>query len=214
MRHWAVGFWNKRACPPSVRWACRRRSGRPTIPTARSTSCRSHWTAAPRFGALALTGVTYGGIGERSGLPPTAKELDNVARVIEAAARIAKGHGLLFGIEPVNRYETHLINTATQGVAMIERVGVDNLFLHLDTYHMNIEEKGQANGILAAREHPALHPPVGIRPRHAGRGDLRLGRDFCRLGRHRVRGRAGNGKLRQHASGNRPWPVGLAARGG
>jgi D-psicose/D-tagatose/L-ribulose 3-epimerase len=105
------------------------------------------------LGALALTGVTYGGIGERSGLPPTARELDNVARVIEAAARIAKGHGLSFGVEPVNRYETHLINTAAQGVAMIERVGAENLFLHLDTYHMNIEEKGQANGILTAREH-------------------------------------------------------------
>lgn len=105
------------------------------------------------LGATALTGVTYGGIGERSGLPPSYRELDNVARVIEAAARIAKGYGLLFGIEPVNRYESHLINTAAQGVAMIERVGADNLFLHLDTYHMNIEEKGQANGILAAREH-------------------------------------------------------------
>ena len=105
------------------------------------------------LGAEALTGVTYGGIGERSGLPPSAAELDNLARVIEAAARIAKGHGLIFGIEPVNRYETHLINTAAQGVAMIERVGADNLFLHLDTYHMNIEEKGQANGILTAREH-------------------------------------------------------------
>lgn len=105
------------------------------------------------LGALALTGVTYGGIGERSGLPPTAAELDNVARVIEAAARIAKGHGLKFGIEPVNRYETHLINTADQGVAMIERVGADNLFLHLDTYHMNIEEKGQTSGILAGRDH-------------------------------------------------------------
>jgi D-psicose/D-tagatose/L-ribulose 3-epimerase len=105
------------------------------------------------LGALALTGVTYGGIGERSGLPPTTAELDNVALVIDAAARIARGHGLAFGIEPVNRYETHLINTAAQGVAMIERVGADNLFLHLDTYHMNIEEKGAANGIIAGRDH-------------------------------------------------------------
>ena len=53
----------------------------------------------------------------------------------------------------MNRYETHLINTAAQGVAMIERVGADNLFLHLDTYHMNVEERGMANGILAGRDH-------------------------------------------------------------
>ncbi len=105
------------------------------------------------LGGLALTGVTYGGIGERSGLPPTEQELDGVARALAAASRLAKDAGILFGIEPVNRYETHLINTAAQGVAMIEKVGAENLFLHLDTYHMNIEEKGAGNGILDAREH-------------------------------------------------------------
>ncbi|MEM8728726.1 MAG: sugar phosphate isomerase/epimerase family protein [Pseudomonadota bacterium] len=105
------------------------------------------------LGAEALSGVTYGGIGERSGLPPTQGELDNVAYALEAAAGMAKDAGLTFGIEPVNRYETHLINTAAQGVAMIERVGAENMFLHLDTYHMNIEEKGAGNGILAGRDH-------------------------------------------------------------
>jgi D-psicose/D-tagatose/L-ribulose 3-epimerase len=105
------------------------------------------------IGALALSGVTYGGIGERTGLPPTEAELDNVARVLTAAAKHAKSRGILLGIEPVNRYETHLINTGWQAVRMIEKAGADNLFIHLDTYHMNIEEKGVANGILDAREH-------------------------------------------------------------
>lgn len=105
------------------------------------------------MGALALSGVVYGGIGERSGLPPTEGELSNVARCLEAAARHAKGLGIALGIEPVNRYETHLLNTGWQAAAMIDRVGADNLFIHLDTYHMNIEEKGAANGILAARDH-------------------------------------------------------------
>ena len=108
---------------------------------------------AAGMGATALTGVTYGGIGERSGLPPTQAELDNVARALSAAAKVAASHGLAFGIEPVNRYETHLINTAAQGVAMIERVRADNMFLHLDTYHMNIEERGAGNGIRIARNH-------------------------------------------------------------
>ena len=105
------------------------------------------------MGAQALTGVTYGGIGERTGLPPTEAELDRVARCLEGAARHARGLGIAFGIEPVNRYESHLINTGWQAVAMLERVGADNIFIHLDTYHMNIEEKGAANGILAARDH-------------------------------------------------------------
>lgn len=105
------------------------------------------------IGAEALSGVVYGGIGERSGLPPTDTELDNVTRALASAAAHAKSLGLLFGIEPVNRYETHLLNTGWQARDMIERIGADNMFIHLDTYHMNIEEKGAAQAILDAREH-------------------------------------------------------------
>ncbi len=109
--------------------------------------------AAAAIGAVALSGVTFGGIGQRTGQPPTTRELDNVARALETACRHAARLGLDFGIEPVNRYETHLINTAAQGVAMIEKVGAENLFLHLDTYHMNIEEKGAGNGIIDGGTH-------------------------------------------------------------
>ena len=105
------------------------------------------------IGAEALTGVTYGGIGERTGNPPSESELDNVASVIDQIAKKAKALSLSFGIEPVNRYETHLLNTGWQAKDMIDRVGADNVFIHLDTYHMNIEEKGVANGIIDSGEH-------------------------------------------------------------
>lgn len=105
------------------------------------------------MGALALSGVIFGGIGERTGVPPTEKEYDNVARVLTAAAKHAKACGIELGVEAVNRYENHLINTAKQAVEMVERVGADNIFVHLDTYHMNIEEKGVAIGIIDARDH-------------------------------------------------------------
>ncbi|MCG8594413.1 MAG: sugar phosphate isomerase/epimerase [Kiloniellales bacterium] len=105
------------------------------------------------LGGQALSGVTYGGIGERTGGGPTDAELDNVARALEGAAAYARSKGIDVGLEPLNRYETHLINTGAQAAAMIEKVGAENLFIHLDTYHMNIEEDGAANGILAAREH-------------------------------------------------------------
>jgi D-psicose/D-tagatose/L-ribulose 3-epimerase len=108
---------------------------------------------AADMGCLALSGVTYGGIGERTGLPPTQKEYDNITVALKAAAKHAKTRGLLFGIEPVNRYENHLLNTGWQAVEMIERVGAENMFIHLDTYHMNIEEKGAGNGILDARKY-------------------------------------------------------------
>ena len=105
------------------------------------------------IGAEALSGVVYGGIGERTGVPPTDAELDNVTRTLSAAAAYAKSLGLLFGIEPVNRYETHLLNTGWQAVEMIKRIGAENMFVHLDTYHMNIEEKGAAQAILDAQEY-------------------------------------------------------------
>jgi D-psicose/D-tagatose/L-ribulose 3-epimerase len=103
-------------------------------------------------GAEALSGVTFGGIGERTGVSPTEAEYDNIAKALAPSAAYAKKIGLLFGIEPVNRYENHLINTGWQARDMIHRVGADNIFIHLDTYHMNIEEKGAGNGILDARD--------------------------------------------------------------
>jgi len=105
------------------------------------------------LGGRALTGVTYGGIGERTGVPPTETERDNVARVLTKAAAHAKSLGIDLGIEPVNRYENHIINTGRQAVEMIEKVGAENIFVHLDTYHMNIEERGMALGILDAGPH-------------------------------------------------------------
>lgn len=106
-----------------------------------------------QIGSEALTGVVYGSIGERSGKPPTQEEYDNVTKALLAVGRHAKKRGIAIGIEAINRYETHLINTASQAVDMVERIGLDNVFVHLDTYHMNIEEKGVGAGILAARDH-------------------------------------------------------------
>ncbi|MCF3932423.1 sugar phosphate isomerase/epimerase [Acuticoccus sp. M5D2P5] len=105
------------------------------------------------MGCAALAGVTYGGIGERTGAPPTRAEWDNVARCLEAAAAHARSRGIELGIEAVNRYENHILNRGVDLARMIETVGADNLFAHLDTYHMNIEEKGLGNGIIACAPH-------------------------------------------------------------
>ncbi len=95
-----------------------------------------------RLGSWCLTGVTYGRIGGCTGKPPTAAEHDVLCETIRRVARRAAALGLEFGLEPVNRYETHLLNTADQTASLIDRIGEPNLFIHLDTYHMNIEEKG------------------------------------------------------------------------
>ncbi|MEM7047932.1 MAG: sugar phosphate isomerase/epimerase family protein [Pseudomonadota bacterium] len=101
---------------------------------------REAFTTTKALGAVALTGVTYGSIGKITGQPPNQAEQDGTARFIEKAAALAAEYDLRLGIEPCNRYETHLMNTAQQAVDYIERVEADNLFIHLDTYHMHIEE--------------------------------------------------------------------------
>jgi sugar phosphate isomerase/epimerase len=55
-------------------------------------------------------------------------------------------------IEPINRYETNLINTVTQGLEFLEKAGCSNVGLLLDTFHMNIEEKSLTESIIIARE--------------------------------------------------------------
>lgn len=89
-----------------------------------------------------LTGVVYATLGEPPKAPPTPEGLEVVAKTLRAVAREARTLGLQVGIEPVNRYETSLVNTVDQGLALLEAIGEENTFLHLDTYHMNIEEKG------------------------------------------------------------------------
>jgi D-psicose/D-tagatose/L-ribulose 3-epimerase len=53
-------------------------------------------------------------------------------------------------IEPLNRFETDLVNTVEQGLDLCERVGLDNVGLLLDTFHMNIEEKSIPDAIRQA----------------------------------------------------------------
>jgi sugar phosphate isomerase/epimerase len=48
--------------------------------------------------------------------------------------------GVRFAIEPINRYETNLVNTVRSGIDLLEKVDKKNVGLLLDTFHMNIEE--------------------------------------------------------------------------
>ena len=108
---------------------------------------------AHALGCSILGGVTYSTLGWRSGRPPEEAELANIATALRPVARRAAEYGMLLGIEPCNRYETHLLNTAAQSLAMLDRIGEPNVTIHLDTYHMNIEEKGIGAGIAQAGAH-------------------------------------------------------------
>ena len=53
-------------------------------------------------------------------------------------------------LEPLNRFETDLINVVEQGLALVEAVGSPHIGLHLDTFHMHLEERDSAAAIRAA----------------------------------------------------------------
>ncbi len=60
---------------------------------------------------------------------------------LKRAADYAAGRGVKLAVEPLNRFETDLVNTVDQGLRLVEDVEADNVGLLLDTFHMNIEEK-------------------------------------------------------------------------
>ena len=68
----------------------------------------------------------------------------------ETAKKYAESKGVVLLLEPVNRYETNLINTLNDGLDIIEEIGSDHLKLLPDTFHMNIEESSIEESIVRA----------------------------------------------------------------
>ncbi len=96
--------------------------------------------ATADMGASVFTGVTYSAIGRRIAEMPGEKYWEHAAKALKEAARNARDYGVTLGIEPINRYESFLVNTCEQGMKLREMIGEPNVALHLDAYHMNIEE--------------------------------------------------------------------------
>jgi D-psicose/D-tagatose/L-ribulose 3-epimerase len=72
-----------------------------------------------------------------------ARAVDSLAEV----ARYAQAANVSLAIEPLNRFETDLINTAEQGLRLCADIEAPNVGLMLDTFHMNIEEKSLPEAI-------------------------------------------------------------------
>ncbi|TGN64650.1 sugar phosphate isomerase/epimerase [Nocardioides eburneiflavus] len=82
----------------------------------------------------------------------------------------AVAQGVRLGVEPLNRYETSLVNTVDQALTALEPLLGEGLGLALDSYHLNIEERSSADAIRAAGEHLA-HVQVCGSDRGAPGGD-------------------------------------------
>lgn len=96
-----------------------------------------------------LVGVIYAPM-KKHLRAPSALEVANGQAALGRLAELARGYGITLGLEVVNRYETNLLNTAKQALTYVDGIAGDNVHVHLDTYHMNIEESDMMNPFLDA----------------------------------------------------------------
>jgi D-psicose/D-tagatose/L-ribulose 3-epimerase len=104
------------------------------------------------FGANLLAGVLYAAWGKITGRGRTEEEWNNSARSLKEACRLIKPYNVVLGLEPVNRFETYFLNTASDATKLAKAVDESNIIVHLDTFHMNIEEKNYYDPIVNTGE--------------------------------------------------------------
>jgi D-psicose/D-tagatose/L-ribulose 3-epimerase len=79
--------------------------------------------ASAAMGASIFTGVTYSALGPVYDHAPTDAERERAADVLREVARVGAEHDVRLGIEPVNRYESFLVNTAAQARELRAMIG-------------------------------------------------------------------------------------------
>jgi D-psicose/D-tagatose/L-ribulose 3-epimerase len=108
--------------------------------------------AAAELGSDVVAGPMYSAVGK-------ARLEDEDDRVVEwqfavdglkEMAAYAGEKGVKLAFEPLNRFETDLVNVVDQGLKLIEDVGSPYLGFHLDTFHMHLEEKDSAEAVRKA----------------------------------------------------------------
>jgi sugar phosphate isomerase/epimerase len=105
-------------------------------------------------GTGAMTPASYGMFSRR--LPPfepPRSAAGDRAILLDGLGRLgahARSEGVTIFLEPLNRYEDHMVNTLGDGISLIEEIGLRSVRLAADTYHQNIEEADPAAALRAA----------------------------------------------------------------
>ncbi|MBD2703552.1 sugar phosphate isomerase/epimerase [Spirosoma sp. BT702] len=90
-----------------------------------------------------FTGPVYSAVGKTRLVSAERKQQERnwCIENLHEAAEVAKQCGVVIGLEPLNRFETDMVNTAEQALSLVREVGHPFLKISLDTFHNNIEEK-------------------------------------------------------------------------
>ena len=113
---------------------------------------------APVLGSNLVAGPIYSSVGRAELVAENDKkrQWDLVIENLKELCEYASLNQVKLAIEPLNRYETDFINTCEQALQMIKDVGSESLFVHLDAFHMNLEEKDPGMAIIKAADRLAL----------------------------------------------------------
>ncbi len=99
------------------------------------------------LGGKLVAGPFHQPLGEFSGQPPSKAELQRLADVHKRAALYAASAGIDMAVEPLNRFECYILNTAAAAADLVAEVGESNYGYLYDTFHFNIEENSLAGVI-------------------------------------------------------------------
>jgi sugar phosphate isomerase/epimerase len=108
-------------------------------------------------GTLAMTPASYGMFSLR--LPPfqsprtPAEDQQILVDAFGTLAEHASSTGVKIALEPLNRYEDHMVNTVQRATDLVRLVGSASFGVAADTYHMNIEEVDSPASLIAAADH-------------------------------------------------------------
>ncbi|MER3417601.1 MAG: sugar phosphate isomerase [Chloroflexota bacterium] len=124
----------------------------PAVVAATAGYLRGCIDVAATVGAGVVAGPIYSSVGRTWRLDDAERRetIDRLIATLRPLAEAGAARGITLAIEPLNRFETSLINTVEQALEVVEGVNSPGLGIALDTFHMNIEEKDLASAIRRA----------------------------------------------------------------
>ena len=103
-------------------------------------------------GVETLVGPFHSALGQFSGAGPTEDEWKRAVDSAREVAAYANEKGVALSYEPLNRFETYLLNTVADAARFVKDVGAPNCGVLYDSFHANIEEKDIAGAIRAGKD--------------------------------------------------------------